>query len=69
MKKLILSAIAVLFTTGAMAQSNDYYLPKTGISFILKFKGTLKMVMLTIVSSVLEASRTEFLTRQSTTRQ
>lgn len=42
MKKLILSAIAVLFTTGAMAQSNDYYLPKTGISFIFEVQRDVK---------------------------
>lgn len=36
MKKIILSAIAMLFTIGAMAQGNDYYLPKTGISFIFE---------------------------------
>lgn len=36
MRKLFLSAIAMLFTTGAMAQGNDYYLPKTGISFIFE---------------------------------
>ena len=42
MKKIILSAIAMLFTTGAMAQGNDYYLPKTGISFIFEVQRNAK---------------------------
>lgn len=42
MKRTILSVFAVLFTIGAMAQSNDYYLPKTGISFIFEVQREVK---------------------------